>query len=251
MISSKHKLVEKYEGNVVEEYLEEKTLEDYVKDKGFLSAEEIYSITVNLCDVVENSNNLNASFICRELKPENILVASNGKITLFDYDITYLHKVYDNNGMLNMTSNGYSSSKQYRLTQFYKQKNILNIGMIMYFMATGKVPYTILQPFMDESYDDNVDVNLKRIIRKCFEHDSTKGYISVETLKTEIIIGLISDSKYKNTRELGSVYNNLPNIESKKLKKANTIKKIVTILPKVAVVILAVFYSLLFERKSL
>jgi len=251
MIRSKEKLAAKYEGNEAAQYVEEKTLEDYVKNKGFLNAEEIYNITANLCDIAEDPNSLKASFIWRELKPANIIVASNGKVTLFDYDITCLHKVYDNEGMLNMTSNSYTSSKQERLTQFYKQKNILNIGMVMYFMATGKVPYTILQPFMDESYGDNVEVNLKRIIRKCFEHDNIKGYASVKELKTEIIIGLISSSKYKNTIEIRGVHNNLPNIDRKKFEKVTTIKKVATMISNTAAVILAIFYSLLFERKSL
>ena len=253
MIDSINILAVEFEENAIEQSLEEKTLEDYVKNKGFLNEEEIYSITANLCDAVEVSNSLKATHRFRELKPSNIIVASNGKVTLFEYDITYLHKVYDNKGMMNMTSIGYTSSKQYRLAQFYKQKDILNIGLIMYFMATGKFPYTILQPLMDESYGDNVDVNLKRVIRKCFENDGSRGYASMEELKREIIIGLMSNSGNKNAAEMNSVHSNIISIKRKKQKKKNkiAIKNAVTMFPKAAIVILSIFYSLLFERKAM
>ena len=253
MINRINILAVDFEENAFEQSLEEKTLEDYVKNKGFLNEEEIYSITANLCDDIETSNSLKATYRFRELKPSNIIVASNGKVTLLEYDITYLHKVYDNKGMMNMTSIGYTSSKQYRLAQFYKQKDILNIGLIMYFMATGKFPYTILQPLMDESYGDNIDVNLKRVIQKCFQNDDSTGYASIEELKRQIIIGLMSNSRNKNAGEINSVHSNIINVKRKKQKKENrtAFKNAVTMFPKAAVVILSIFYSLLFERKAM
>lgn len=237
----------------VELYTEEKTLEDYVKDKKQLRAEEIYTIAVNLCEAIQKSTTLNIYNGYRELKPSNIIITSNKKVTLFHYDINNIHKVYDSKGTISMTSNTNTSYERRNTANFIRQNYILSIGMVMYYMTTGKFPLTVLQPLMDESYDENVDENLKRIIRKCLQSDGSMEYGSIEELKREIIIGLMRESKYKDTLEKRTVHSNKVCRTNKKVKKANefSIKKTFNMLPKAAVVVLAFFYSLLIERKIL
>jgi len=234
-------------------YLEGKTLEDYVKDRTKLTTEEIYSIAANLCNAVQEFNSLYLNNGYRELKTSNIIVTSSRKVTLLHYDIENVHKVYDSKGAVNMTPNIYYSYNKHSIDKFTRQNYVLNIGMVIYYMATGKVPLTVLQPLMEESYEENVDENIKRIIKKCFQSDSANGYISVEELKREIVIGLLSISKYKNHMELRNLNSNPSCRKIKGLKKVNapTYKKVASMLPKVAAAVMAFFYSLLFEREIL
>ena len=232
-------------------YLEGKTLEDYVKDKMQLTTEEIYSIAANLCNAVQEFNGFYLNNGYRELKPSNIIITSSRKVTLLRYDINNVHKVYDNKGTISMTSS--INYNKHNIAKFTKQNYILNIGTIIYYMATGRGPLTILQPLMEDSYDENVDENIKRIIKKCFQSDSANGYISVEELKREIVIGLLSISKYKNHMELRDIHSNPSCRKIKRLKKVNapTYKKVAIMLPKVAAAVMGFFYSLLFDREIL
>lgn len=151
--------------------IEGKSVEKFLREKPSLEPEEIYSITSNLCDAIVNSNNINSNYKCLQLKPSNILFSENGTVSL----------IYSN------ILNG--------------DKDFYSIGMFMYYMATGKVPSTILEPLIDDNYAENIDQNLIRVIRKCLESDIKNQYISIEELSKDLSI-MILHKKINRMNEL-------------------------------------------------
>lgn len=179
---------------------EELTLEQYVKDRDFLEAKDVYNITLSLCETLMNLNSLNYFVECNQLIPSNITINDNMKIYIKDLGVSrYFH--LSNSSSMSILNFKSTYDNQQKLEQ------IINIiGMLMYFMATGKEPVTMLQPLLEDSYGSNVESNLKRIIQRCFHIDINKRYVSIEELNKEIIIQLMIKNKYEKIEKLCSGY---------------------------------------------
>lgn len=184
---------------------EELTLEQYVKDRDFLEAKDVYNITLSLCETLINLNSLNYSIECSQLIPSNITINDNMKIYIKNLGVSkYFH-------LSNSTSMSISSFKSTYDNQQKLEQIINTLGILMYFMATGKEPVTMLQPLLEDSYGSNVESNLKRIIQRCFHIDIKKRYVSIEELNKEIIIQLMIKNKYEKIEKLCSTYSDSSN----------------------------------------
>ncbi|KAJ53552.1 serine/threonine protein kinase [Clostridium tetanomorphum DSM 665] len=153
-----------------------------------LDTKDIYNIISGICHIIEYLDDLNQTISYKDLNPNKIIITPNNKIFIVDIDM------YKNDNMVND-----------------KYKAINSIGKIMYFMATGKMPFTDLEPLVSENYGNNIDYNLKRIIQKCFEINISKRYVSIEELNREIIIELLKKSKQRETIDVSYLNNNIHN----------------------------------------
>lgn len=218
---------------MIQNYTKEQSLENYVKNKNFLKCEEIYDITLSLCNAIKRFDDIDSSVVYMELNPSNIRIINNRKIILDDSSISKVHKYTNKNDGLDKNYNEDYIIRQHTLWKFSRQKDLHSIGMIMYFMTTGRIPSTILDPLRDSNYPDNIDNNLKRMIQKCFDNDYTNKYLSIEELSKEITIGILSNSKYKNSMDL---YNSSTDLciaakssRVKRMERYKTKKKLVSV----------------------
>lgn len=184
---------------------EGQTLEEYVKDREFLEAKNVYNITLSICETLSNLNSLNYSIMHSQLVPSNIIINSNMRIYIKDLGVSKNPQFYNSNfACISSIKSTYDNK-----LEFFKassKKNINSIGILMYFMATGKEPVTMLQPLLEDSYGSNVESSLKRIIKKCFYANSKKRYVSIEELNKEIVIELLLKNKYEKIERLCSSY---------------------------------------------
>jgi serine/threonine protein kinase len=203
------------------EVKEGQTLEEYVKDRIFLESKDVYNITLSICETIANLNSLNCSIMCSQLNSNNIMVTNNKKIFIKDFAFSKDLQVNDKNSMYVLgCKNTYEN--QHRFEKVSREKVIYTIGMLMYFMATGKLPTSMLEPLLEDSYGNNVDSNLKRIIQKCFDIDIKRRYVSIEELNKEIIIELLIKSKYRKIENLSSCYEDSGKpLESNRLKRVD------------------------------
>lgn len=195
----------------VKDRLEGQTLEEYVNEREVLKTEDIYNITSSICDIINYLHNLNPPIVYGELKPSNVMITQDRKVILIDFGISGTDKTV--------------------------QEDIYCIGAIMYFMLSGRVPCTVFEPLMEESYSGNVDGNLKRIIQKCFQVDMRKRYVSVEELNKEIIIELLKKSKFERlsnseSSEIGSDIS-IRNMRVKRLNKLQWKKSVATFFARI------------------
>lgn len=186
---------------MVEDYIDGQTLKQYIHKNGVLTPEEICKIILSLCDILVYLHGLNPPIIYRDLKPSNIMITTSGKIMLIDFGISKLYIADEEADTIPMGSNGYAAPEQQNLEHTCKQTDIYGIGMVMYFMAVGKAASTVLDPFVDESYGDNIDSNLKKIIQHCSKTDINERYTSVEELITDIRT-YVGNADYEKTMVL-------------------------------------------------
>lgn len=218
---------------MIQNYTKEQSLENYVKNKNFLKCEEIYDITLSLCNAIKRFDNIDSSVVYMELNPSNIMILNNRKIILDDSNISRLHKAANKNDGLDKNYNEDYILRQHILWKFSRQKDLHSIGMIMYFMTTGKIPLTILDPLKDSNYPDNIDNNLKRIIQKCFDNNYTNKYLSIEELSKEITIGILSNNNHKESISLYNISTDLcmvaDSIRVKRVERHKAKKKVMSV----------------------
>lgn len=168
------------------EWVEGEKLENYVRNKDGLTLDEIYKITLNLCNIIEKFHREDFFITLRELNHRNIIIMENNKI-----------KIVEKNSYSHMLHNKNDSLRNYKLWMLSRQNDLYSVGKIMYFMATGKMPRTVLDIFVEDNYSENIDKNLKSIIYRCFEGNDKNTYFSVEDLSREISMEILRRIKHR------------------------------------------------------
>ncbi|GFZ29482.1 hypothetical protein CSC2_00080 [Clostridium zeae] len=223
---------------LVEDYVEGKTLFEYVNDEQEIDLETIKTIILEISEIIDYLHSLNPPIIYRDLKPSNIIINSSGKVFLVDFGISKIYKVDSDSDTICMGSSGYAAPEQHGLAQSCRQTDIYGMGMVMYFMLTGKVPFSGAEPFFDENYDKNINKDIVKIIKKCVQPEIKDRYSSVSDLKKEVIKLSIFE-KYEKT-----VFFSNSKGEVKKVKKRFKIRKIFLIIPFFLILLFASMYLL-------
>lgn len=179
--------------------IEGQLLNQYVEERDSLEQEEIYNIALNLCDAIKNFNTMNSPILYKDLKPSDIVIIENRGVIVIPYNISKCNSSIESEYLYKE-----NVVKQSILKRFSTQNDLCSIGMIMYFMATGKIPFTVLEPFIDESYPNNIDDNLKRIIKNCFAIYDKNKYTSIESLSKEITVELLKIRKKRKSNNLNN-----------------------------------------------
>jgi Serine/threonine protein kinase len=172
---------------IVEDYIEGETLQDYIKKNGFIGTKQINNIALSICNIIEYLHSFNSPIIYRDLKPSNIMITPEDKIVLIDFGISRIYKQGGDKDTIYMGSKGYAAPEQYGIEQTCIQTDIYGLGAVMYFLATGKAPIALLEPLKDESYSNEVSLELKKIIQKAMQIDIKSRYSSVEEMKKELL----------------------------------------------------------------
>lgn len=181
---------------MVMEYLELKTLEEYISDnKKTLSADEAITIGINICEALEEIHD--AGVIHRDISPDNIFVDDEGNVKIIDFGSARLSKE-DTDSRMIVLKPGYAPPEQYEKIDPDNdiQKawtDIYALGATLYFSVTGKVP--------DESSDRKADFDAG-VDRVCYPNkinQSIPEYLS-NSIMTAMAINI--HERFQNATEL-------------------------------------------------
>lgn len=123
---------------IVMELVEGITLKEYIGNKGRLSAREATSIALQISAGLEASHN--NGIIHRDVKPQNIIISTDGKVKVTDFGIARATSANTINSGV-MGSVHYSSPEQARGGYSDEKSDIYSLGISMYEMLTGEVPF--------------------------------------------------------------------------------------------------------------
>ena len=70
---------------IVMDYVEGRALSDILSEKGTIDEASVVEYAIQLCDVLDYLHSQNPPIIYRDLKPSNIILKPDGKITLIDF----------------------------------------------------------------------------------------------------------------------------------------------------------------------
>ena len=124
---------------MVMELVEGITLKDYIKKKGRLSAKETISISIQMVTGLQAAHNHH--IIHRDIKPQNIIISKDGKVKVTDFGIARATTSTQTISTSVMGSVHYTSPEQARGGVVDQKSDLYSIGITMYEMITGHVPF--------------------------------------------------------------------------------------------------------------
>ncbi|MGH4052718.1 MAG: Stk1 family PASTA domain-containing Ser/Thr kinase [Clostridium sp.] len=125
---------------IVMEYINGKTLKQLISENGRLTSQKALEISLQIANALQCAHKNN--IIHRDIKPDNIMITEDNIIKVTDFGIA---KVSDSRTMTNsnkiMGTARYFSPEQAKGIFVDTRTDIYSLGVVMYEMATGKVPY--------------------------------------------------------------------------------------------------------------
>ena len=185
---------------IVMELIEGITLKEYISKKGKLSVKEATSIAIQVSMGLEAAHS--HGIVHRDVKPQNIIISMDGKVKVTDFGIA---RAASSNTISSnvMGSVHYSSPEQVRGGYSDEKSDIYSLGITMYEMVTGKVPFdgdttvAIAIKHLQEEivppsiYTPELPHSLEQIILKCTQKSVDRRYQNMEDVIADLKHSLI------------------------------------------------------------
>ncbi|MDN6293077.1 MAG: Stk1 family PASTA domain-containing Ser/Thr kinase [Alkalibacterium sp.] len=196
---------------IVMEYVEGYDLKEYIKSHHPIPYKKTVDFMLQILSAVEYAHRHN--IIHRDLKPQNILMAHDETVKITDFGIAVAlseNSITQTNSLLGSVH--YISPEQARGSMATKQSDIYSLGILLYELLSGKVPFDgespvsiALKHFQNDipslkEKDDSLPQALENVVLKATAKEPSKRYTSVhimkEDLKTALSAERIEESKF-------------------------------------------------------
>lgn len=189
---------------IVMELVEGITLKTYIAKKGKLEIRETIGISMQVAQGIEAAHQQH--IVHRDIKPQNIIISRDGKVKVTDFGIakaTTTETVTSNT----MGSVHYISPEQARGGYCDERSDIYSLGISMYEMLTGRVPFdgdsavsVALLHIQGEmippsKLDPSVPISLEKIIMKCTQKKPELRYRSITELIADLKHALMNPNE--------------------------------------------------------
>lgn len=180
---------------IVMELVEGITLKEYIQKKGRLLPEQAIDFSIQIAQGLEVAHQNHT--IHRDIKPQNIIVSKKGGIKVTDFGIA---RAASSNTMTAnaMGSVHYISPEQARGGFSDERSDIYSLGITMYEMVTGHVPFegennvaVALMHIQGEmvsprEYYPDIPTSLEKIILKCTQKKAERRYLTASALIADL-----------------------------------------------------------------
>ena len=186
---------------MVMELVEGITLKDYIEKKGKLSPKETVSISIQMVTGLQAAHNQH--IVHRDIKPQNIIISKDGKVKVTDFGIARATTSTQTISTSVMGSVHYTSPEQARGGVVDQKSDIYSIGITMYEMVTGHVPFdgdstvTVALKHLQEEITSpaeevpDLPYSLECIIMKCTQKNPAMRYHDCASLLLDLKRSLV------------------------------------------------------------
>jgi serine/threonine protein kinase/Tol biopolymer transport system component len=190
------------------EYVEGQTLDALIQGRP-METTAILHLGIQLADALDEAHAKGITH--RDIKPSNTVVTARGQLKVLDFGLAKVTRPSEQGvpatdlATQPMTMPGilvgtvlYMSPEQALGRKVDYRSDIFSVGVTLYQMATGKVPFSgathteivdriaHAQPEAIARLNYNVPAELERIIRKCLEKDLERRYQSARELRIDL-----------------------------------------------------------------
>ncbi len=179
------------------EYVPGEDLKSTIIRIGQLPIAKTISIAKQVCEGLEEAHGLDV--VHRDLKPQNIMIDKEGNARIMDFGIarSVTGKRITGAGVMIGTPE-YMSPEQVEGKDIDQRSDIYSLGVILYEMVTGRVPFEGDTPFTigvkqksempqnPREFNTQISDDLNRVILRCLEKDREKRYQSAGEVRSEL-----------------------------------------------------------------
>ena len=219
---------------IVMEYVEGRHLKDLIKKRGKLTLSEVIDIMLQITDGMSVAHD--SYIIHRDIKPQNIMILENGLVKIMDFGIAMAM----NSTQLTQTNSvmgsvHYLPPEQANGKGSTLQSDIYSMGIVMYELLTGKLPYKgdnaveialkHLKEPLPSIRDElpNIPQSVENIIIKATAKNPKNRYADAREMHNDLLTCL--DESRANEEKIKLPYKEFSEETKKTVKKENTEEK--------------------------
>ena len=203
-------VIEQDSGYIVMEYVEGGTLEPHTTPGKLLPIDKIVEIVFKCTRALSYANQLGVTH--RDIKPGNILMSGATDIKISDFGLA-LSSGIDTTQVTGVGSPAYMSPEQIREQPLSQQTDIYSLGVVMYQLLTGQLPYqasnnfsmiyqiTTTDPAPPSSLREGVPMSVDRIVRKAMQKDQLRRYQTWEDFAKDLADAFRAESLARKSEE--------------------------------------------------
>lgn len=182
---------------IVMEYIKGKTLKDVILQNGKLSLDDTMNYSNQIGDALQDAHKNN--IVHRDIKPQNIMITDDNRVKVTDFGIARAAT----NSTVTTTSDvlgsvHYFSPEQARGGYTDEKSDIYSLGIVMYEMITGTLPYqgespiTVALKHVQEEIipprelDSNIPRDLESIILRAVQKRQSDRYANIGDLLRDL-----------------------------------------------------------------
>ena len=186
---------------IVMELIQGKTLKEIINEDGMLSWKWSVNIAIQIASALETAHKHN--IIHRDIKPHNIIITEDGMAKVTDFGIA---KAVSNSTITafgtTIGSVHYFSPEHARGGYTDAKSDLYSLGIVMYEMLTGKVPFdadtpvsVALKQVQEEPIEPiklnpNIPVSVNRIILKAMQKEPSLRYQNATEMLKDLSLAL-------------------------------------------------------------
>ena len=179
------------------EYVRGEDLKAFIRSSGQMAVGTTLRVARQIAEGLAEAHEL--GIVHRDLKPSNIMINRHGNARIMDFGIARMFKEKGITGAgIAIGTPEYMSPEQVDGKDVDQRSDIYSLGIILYEMLTGRVPFEGDTPFAvgvkqkselpkdPKQLNAQIPDDLNRIILRCLEKDKAKRYQSVAELNIEL-----------------------------------------------------------------
>ena len=191
---------------IVMEYVDGVTLKELIREHAPFDNDEILGVAIQIASALGHAHKNN--IVHRDIKPQNILVMPKGMIKVADFGIAKASSAKTitmaNNAM---GSVHYFSPEQAKGGYVSFKSDIYSLGLVMFEMATGKLPFDgdtpvaiAVKQINEElpsikNFNNNISDRIEKIVSRATEKFASRRYENIEKMESDLKRALANENR--------------------------------------------------------